>query len=97
MLQLGSLMGPQVLPENLFLHRLLSTGCTSLCSPWAAASFRSLLPALVWGTPQAAGGYQLHYRLPWAAGQPAFPWSSPWAAGESLLQSLKDIFPLHFH
>ena len=36
--------------------------------PWAAASFRTFLPALVWGPPWAAGGSLLHYGPPWAAG-----------------------------
>ncbi|KAM9591174.1 uncharacterized protein ACIBXB_006073 [Morphnus guianensis] len=62
LLQRGSPTGPQVLPENLLQHGLLSMGCSSCQelapargSPWAAGSFRAHLPALAWGPPQAAG------------------------------------------
>ena len=79
LLQCGSLVGSQVLPENLLQCGLLSPQIRRSCqepaparaSHGVTASFEHP-PALAWGPPWAAGGYLLHCGPPWAAGgQPA--------------------------
>jgi len=71
--------GSQVLPENMLQCGLLSTGshvlleaCSNTGSPCGHSSFEHP-PALAWGAPQFAGGYQVCHEPPWAAGGlPAF-------------------------
>jgi len=74
----------QFLPENLFLHGHLSTGCRFL------QGYTHLLQhGVLYGL---QGGYLLHCGPPRAAGeQPASLWSSPWAAGESLFWHLEQL------
>ena len=77
--------GPQVLPGT----------CSSTGFPWGHSLLWVHPSALVWGLPQAAGGYLLHSGHSWAAwGQPTSPWSSPQTAGESLLRCLEHLPPL---
>jgi len=99
LLQCGLPMGSQVLPANLLQHGLLFPwGYMSCQKPaparachWVTASFGHP-PALVWGPPQASGGFLLNHGPPWAAGgQPASPWSLSRAAGESLLWRLEPL------
>ena len=104
LLQRGSPMGSQVLPENLLcgvlspqIHRSFQEPAPVWASHGVTASFGHP-HALAWGPPWAAGGYLLHRGPPWAAGgQPASPWSSPRAAGESLLRRLERLLPLLLH
>lgn len=89
------------LPENLLLHRLLSTGlsqllpgtCSCKSSLWVEAYFRACPPAPAWGSPQAPEDDLLHHGPPQATGgQPASPWAAAWVAGESL-SLLNSVIP----
>lgn len=74
---------PQLLPENLLLCGLLSTGCNFLQVHQCSRA---------WGFPGASGGSLLHCGPPCAAGHGYLP--APWAAGESQVQRL---LPLLLH
>ena len=85
--------GSQVLPENLFLHGILSTGSSSCKEPALAWDLHGLqltsghIHLLQLGVlHRLQGGYLLWCGAPWAiGGQPASPWCTPGAAEESLL------------
>lgn len=76
---------PQVLPENLLLHWLLSTGC-SFC--------QELAP--VGGLYGLQCGFLHHRGPPWAEGMVFSPRFFPQAAGESLLSFLEHLILASF-
>lgn len=103
-------MGSQVLTANLLQHGLPFSSGTQVLPVYRASlgsskgfsqdhkpSFGPPL-ALMWASPQAAGGPLLHWTPPWAAeAQPDSPWSTPWIVREYLLQHLEHLLPLLLH